>query len=79
MKDPEKFAKELVESFMNVKSHKMSDDSRIEWPTAKACALIAVERMKQQLVFTDLRTYVGRWCELERIFLYEVTKEIEKL
>lgn len=73
VRDPKKYAKELVNKYKlinydldDIKSHKEG-------------ALIAVKEMKRSLPFTDLRTYIGRWCESQRIFLYEVIKEIEKL
>jgi hypothetical protein len=46
---------------------------------AKQCALIAVDEMIDMLPFTDINTYIGRWCEQQRNFLNEVKHEIEKL
>lgn len=71
-------AKELVSRF-SVTSVKMSDDSRIEFPTAKIHAIICVDEMIKMLPFTDLNTYVGRWCEQQRQYLEDVKQEIEKL
>lgn len=79
MRDPKEYAKELVESFMNVKSHKMSDDSRIEWPTAKACAKIAVNRIKDEMIYTDIMTYVGKYCVYVYEFMDNVLIEIDNL
>jgi len=39
---PKEKAEALVDSFMNIKSMKLSDYSMIYHPTAKQCALIAV-------------------------------------
>jgi preprotein translocase subunit SecE len=41
-------AKELVEFFMHLNSVKLSDYSRIEWPTAKQCALKVVDEVIKQ-------------------------------
>lgn len=38
-------AKELVNKFMETKSLKLSDYSRIEFPTAKQCALICCDEV----------------------------------
>jgi hypothetical protein len=46
---------------------------------AKRCALITVDEMMDMLPFTDINTYIGRWCEQQRNFLNEVKHEIEKL
>ena len=42
---PKEKAEELVYKFINLNSHKMSDYSRIEYPTAKQCALIVVDEL----------------------------------
>lgn len=42
---PKEKAEELVEKFRHAKSHKMSDYSTIYNPTAKVCALIAVDEV----------------------------------
>lgn len=39
-------------------------------------ALITVDEMIKQLPFTDLNTYIGKWCEQQRQFLNEVKSEI---
>jgi hypothetical protein len=59
---------ELVEKFENLQSNKMSDYSRIEYPTAKLCALIAVD---------EVLGYMGADRGTE--FWQEVKNEIEKL
>jgi hypothetical protein len=46
---------------------------------AKQCALIAVDEMISMLPFTDLTTYIGKWCEQQRQYLEDVKQEIEKL
>ena len=42
---PKEKAIKLVERFENLQSNKMSDYSKIEYPTAKQCALIAVDEI----------------------------------
>lgn len=44
---PKEKAIELVESFMNIKQQKLADYSIIYHPTAKQCALIAVNEIIQ--------------------------------
>jgi hypothetical protein len=43
MKEAEKEAEKIIEMFLNVKSNKINDHSKIEYPTAKQCAIIYVE------------------------------------
>jgi preprotein translocase subunit SecE len=43
-----KVAEELVLKFMNLNTKKLSDYSRIEWPTAKECALVFVEEIIEE-------------------------------
>jgi hypothetical protein len=40
---PKEKAEELVNKFMNIKSLKLSDYSKIYHPTAKKCALITID------------------------------------
>jgi len=61
-------AVELVEFFMNLHSVKLSDYSRIEWPTAKQCALKVVD---------EVLGYMGADRGYE--FWQEVRTEIENL
>ena len=46
---PKEKAEQLVESFMNIKQQKLADYSIIYHPTAKQCALIAVDEIIQEL------------------------------
>jgi hypothetical protein len=55
---------ELVNYFMLLKSNKMSDYSRIEFPTAKLCAIKIIDELIKE---TGSKYY------------YDVKKEIEKL
>ena len=48
MKTPQEKSQELVDSFMNIKNIKLSDYSVIYLPTAKQCALIAVDEMVKE-------------------------------
>lgn len=38
-------AEKLVLKYMNLNAKKLSDYSRIEWPTAKECAIVAVDEI----------------------------------
>jgi hypothetical protein len=69
-------AKELVEKF----DPYVLDDTEKEFIfNTKQCALIAVNEMISMLPFTDLTTYIGKWCEQQRQYLEDVKQEIEKL
>jgi hypothetical protein len=57
-------AQELVNYFMLLKSNKMSDYSRIEFPTAKLCAVKIIDELIK---------------ETGSKYHYDVKKEIEKL
>ena len=45
-------AEELVNKFMETKSLKLSDYSRIEFPTAKQCALICCDEILSHMLST---------------------------
>lgn len=62
-------AQELIEKFINLNSVKLSDYSRIEFPTAKQCALIAVEEILSS--FNNIDPGKKYW--------EQVKQEIEKL
>jgi hypothetical protein len=57
-----------------------STDNRfgIDKELALQCATLAVDEMIKQLPFTDLNTYIGKWCESQREFLHEVKEELLK-
>lgn len=61
---PKEKAEELVKKYIGLNSGKLSDYSRIEFPTAKQCALIAVD-----YIITE--TGSKYW--------YDVKHQIEKL
>jgi hypothetical protein len=65
-------AKELVNKFF-------FDTTLNEFEDCKDCALVAVDEMISMLPFTDLTTYMGKWCEQQRNYLNEVKQEIENL
>jgi hypothetical protein len=71
-------AQELVDKYMNIGLVKMSDYSKIYQPTAKVCAIIAIDDMlneyKQNSTFAQLE-----WVDYRIAFLEEVKKEIENL
>ena len=54
----------LVDEFEHLKSDKISDDSYIEYPTARVCALVAVKYVLEALNTEDYnaRTY---WLEVQ--------------
>ena len=65
-------ASELVDKYMNIGQVKMSDYSRIYQPTAKVCALIAVDEVLDYLNKVMIpNPFVQYWDE--------VRKEIENL
>jgi hypothetical protein len=72
---PKEKAEELVEKFTNLNSNKISDYSRIEYPTAKQCALIAVEEVR---FFHDKLFYATEGSIFDK-YLNEVKQEINKL
>ena len=70
---PKEKAKELVNQYDETLTYLESKSK------AKKCALIAVNEMISMLPFTDLTTYIGKWCEQQRQYLEDVKQEIEKL
>ena len=79
MDEAEKEAERIIEMFLNVKSNKMNDHSRIEYPTAKQCAIIHVEGMSN---FID-EQYNGYYTMPEKVqkqidFWQQVKQAIEK-
>ncbi len=70
---PKQKAKYLVDKFMNVSSNKMSDHSRMYFPTAKECALISVNELSEAtyLLVNKNQLFLEYW--------QEVKQEIEKL
>lgn len=65
---PKDKAIELVKKFMSVEQTKLSDYSTIYQPTAKQCALIAVDEI---LGFLSYQSHIKYW--------QEVKQEIENL
>jgi hypothetical protein len=63
---PKEKAEELVEAFMNIKQQKLSDYSIIYHPTAKQCALIAVN---------EILDAINEWDH----YWEQVKQEIEQL
>jgi hypothetical protein len=66
MLSPKEKAEELVEAFMNIKKQKLSDYSIIYHPTAKQCALIAVN---------EILDAINEWDH----YWEQVKQEIEQL
>ena len=71
---PKQKAEELVDSFMSYKPTKMSDYSRIEYPTAKAFALMTVDEIIWQNNIWIDKIGIG-----SNNYWNEVKKEINKL
>ena len=68
---PKEKAEELVNKFMETKSLKLSDYSRIEFPTAKQCALICVDEIMRVVLCEDCTSDV-------EVYWQEVKQEINK-
>ena len=72
---PKDKAKELVQSFQNLKPPKLSDYSQIHLPTAKLCARRVAEEMLEEVKehkYDDTSA-------IRIIYWMKVIKEIEKL
>jgi hypothetical protein len=75
---PKEKANELFDKmFIEISDFRVTDD--VLEVVAKQCALIAVNQMISMLPFTDLTTYIGKWCEQQRQYLEEVKQEIENI
>jgi hypothetical protein len=72
---PKEKAKELAHRFDLMQTY----IEEFSYENAKQCALVAVNQMISMLPFTDLTTYIGKWCEQQRQYLEDVKQEIEKL
>ena len=77
MKEAEKEAERIIEMFLNVKSNKMNDHSRIEYPTAKQCAIIYVEEKYKDLRELLFSLRVGKVIISERTYLSRLDRLIE--
>lgn len=73
---PSEKAKKLWEYYYFFVSK--TNDKSVKY-ICKQCALITVDEMIDQLPFTDLNTYIGKWCEQQRNYLNEVKQEIIKI
>jgi len=71
---PKEKAEQLVNMFINVKSLKLSDYSKIYHPTAKQCALIEVDE-----IIKVLELVPNLPVEIPYDFWNEVKQEIENL
>jgi hypothetical protein len=70
---PKEKAEQLVEIFMNIKQQKFADYSVIYHPTAKQCALLAVNEIIKSIP-QEPRSYTDTM-----LYWYEVKQEIENL
>jgi len=78
MLSPKEKAVELVEMFMNIKKQKLADYSIIYYPTAKQCALIAVN----EIIYNNLMEYPQHsmiYTPHKNDYWQEVKQEIEQL
>ena len=72
---PKEKALELIDKFQELNRSKISDYSRIEFPTAKQCALISVDEiLKSNPTVIDCDK-----TELNYKYWTEVKKEIDEL
>jgi hypothetical protein len=81
--EPKEKAVELVEMFMNIKKQKLADYSIIYYPTAKQCALIAVNEILSSFsnIYDDFvvePSVVGGYKNMKK-YWNEVKQEIEQL
>lgn len=81
---PKEKAEALVDAFMNIKSMKLSDYSMIYYPTAKQCALIAVDEILKDLkesleVAEDLHPHAKGLISGSLTSWQQVKQEIEQL
>jgi CBS-domain-containing membrane protein len=78
MLSPKEKAVELVEMFMNIKKQKLADYSIIYYPTAKQCALIAVN----EIMYNNLMEYPQHstiYAPHKNDYWQQVKQEIEQL
>jgi CBS-domain-containing membrane protein len=78
MLSPKEKAVELVEMFMNIKKQKLADYSIIYYPTAKQCALIAVN----EIIYNNLMEYPQHsmiYTPHKNDYWQQVKQEIEQL
>ncbi len=69
---PKEKAIELVDKFMSIKNVKLSDNSFIEWPTARQCAIYATEEILLYSKQFDLKFGHKYWKEVKRIIEEEL-------
>jgi hypothetical protein len=73
---PKEKAIELVEMFMNIRKQKLADYSIIYYPTAKQCALIAVNEIMKLI---EKSYYDENIIKGAKLYWQEVKQEIEQL
>jgi hypothetical protein len=76
MLSPKEKAIELVEMFMNIRKQKLADYSIIYYPTAKQCALIAVNEIMKLI---EKSYYDENIIKGAKLYWQEVKQEIEQL
>ena len=80
---PKEKAEELVDRYMNIRNVKLSDYSIIYLPTAKQCALIAVDEIIKASPTNPLKSgYIELYSDMvdeSTEYWEEVKQEIENL
>jgi hypothetical protein len=66
---------DLVNKYVGLNSNKLSDYSRIEFPTAKQCALIAIDEIVEHINELD----DSEWYLAMKQHIHDLKQEIEKL
>ena len=74
MESAKEKAEELIDKFLKVKSKKISDYSKIEWPTAKQCALVCID----EIIFEN-NLHLSEYGHERIIFWKQVKEEILNL
>jgi hypothetical protein len=77
---PKEKAEELTNQFMELKHVKLSDYSRIEWPTARKCALIVVDEILKANPTSEVSApFLGTRIYDNKSYWEQVKQEIENL
>ncbi|CAB5223347.1 hypothetical protein UFOVP384_34 [uncultured Caudovirales phage] len=70
---PKEKAIELIDKFQELNRSKISDYSRIEFPTAKQCALISVDELLESH-WNDRECGIGSKVQFYRMVKSEINK-----
>lgn len=74
-------AQQLYDLFYFVDTHDGYGvyDKELTHDDRKECVRILVKEVVDTLVFTDMSTMVGRFCERKRNYLAQVLEELDKI